>query len=315
MRVLGETLATEREALVKKFYEEQGKTISFQESDFRCPTCNRPFSPAEIEERQSEMRSTFNSNKVKNLMKIKKEGHSVRQSIDKNEQLIKESQSKQEELAAEILRIESNPLYSKEFTEPTLAEPSEKEKTLAIKIDELKKKIQSVDNSSKTTIEQLKQKISELNQKLGLKVVEKNSKQITSSEAQIKELNSQILQLESEIDKVSDLNRNNIYALEEEINSRFKMARFKLFSNLVNGDQVETCIATYNGVPFNDLNYAAQVNVGLDIVRTISSAKGVSAPIFIDFAESLNSVVDTNTQQILLKVTEEQTLHISNIKK
>ena len=93
------------------------------------------------------------------------------------------------------------------------------------------------------------------------------------------------------------------------------MARFKLFSNLVNGDQVETCIATYNGVPFNDLNYAAQVNVGLDIVRTISSAKGVSAPIFIDFAESLNSVVDTNTQQILLKVTEEQTLHISNIKK
>ena len=50
-----------------------------------------------------------------------------------------------------------------------------------------------------------------------------------------------------------------------------------------------------------------RINVGLDIIETISKYYDSFAPIFIDNAESVTDVYDTTSQQIKLVVKEEET--------
>lgn len=79
-----------------------------------------------------------------------------------------------------------------------------------------------------------------------------------------------------------------VEAVENRINGLFSLVRFKMFEQQINGGEVETCEATVNGVPYSDLNNAMKINAGLDIINAICKSEGVTAPIFIDNAESVN---------------------------
>jgi hypothetical protein len=59
----------------------------------------------------------------------------------------------------------------------------------------------------------------------------------------------------------------------------------------------------YNGVPYEGgLNNAARINVGLDIINTLGQHYGFSAPIFVDNAEAVTQLIDTDSQVIRLVV-------------
>ena len=93
--------------------------------------------------------------------------------------------------------------------------------------------------------------------------------------------------------------------LEEKINSKFKYARFKLFKTNINGGIEEVCETIFNGVPYSSgLNNAARINVGLDIISTLSEHYGVTAPIFVDNSEAVTKLIDINSQVISLVVSE-----------
>lgn len=96
-----------------------------------------------------------------------------------------------------------------------------------------------------------------------------------------------------------------IDAVEDKINSMFGIVKFKLFNRLVNGGEEEICDATLNGVPYPDCSTAERINMGLDIINAISRFKGVTAPIFIDNAESVIDILPTGTQVIRLVVSPE----------
>lgn len=80
----------------------------------------------------------------------------------------------------------------------------------------------------------------------------------------------------------------NIEAVEAAINSRFNLVRWRMYEQTIEGADVETCVATIDGVPFNSLNSAGQVLAGLDIIRTFCRYYGATAPVFIDNAESIS---------------------------
>ena len=65
-----------------------------------------------------------------------------------------------------------------------------------------------------------------------------------------------------------------------------------------------------NGTPYGVANTAAQVNAGLDIINTLCRFNNVSAPVFIDGAESVNKYIDTVSQMIFLQVTADAELVI-----
>ena len=93
--------------------------------------------------------------------------------------------------------------------------------------------------------------------------------------------------------------------VEDSINSMFRIARFRLFREQANGGTEDRCDVVYEGVPYINLNSGAKINVGIDIINTLSAAYGVSVPLFVDNAESVTRLEPSNNQIIRLIVSEE----------
>ena len=127
---------------------------------------------------------------------------------------------------------------------------------------------------------------------------------IADLESKEKLLATEFEKFQEELFLIEEFIRAKVSMLTDAINSKFKMARFKLFDVQINGGINECCEATYNGVPYASLNHGAQVNVGLDIINTIAEYAGFAPFIFIDNCESLTSVIETRGQQIRLIVSK-----------
>lgn len=129
---------------------------------------------------------------------------------------------------------------------------------------------------------------------------------IADLSAQEKALASEFEKLEHELHLTEEFIRTKVASLESKINSKFRYARFKLFEQQINGGLSEVCETTYEGVPYGGgLNNAARINVGLDIINTLSEHYKVTAPIFVDNAEAVTKLLETGGQQIRLIVSEQ----------
>lgn len=92
---------------------------------------------------------------------------------------------------------------------------------------------------------------------------------------------------------------------ENGMNERFRLAKFRLFREQANGGLEERCDVVYNGIPYNgNLNNGMKINVGIDIINTLSRAYGVTVPLFVDNAESVTELEKTDCQLIRLVVSE-----------
>lgn len=98
--------------------------------------------------------------------------------------------------------------------------------------------------------------------------------------------------------------------LLKRINGMFRYVSFSFVNEQLNGGEKLTCVCTVNGTPFLDVNNAGQINAGIDIINAICTAKGVSAPIFVDNAESVNQIIPSLSQIIRLVVTTDKELTI-----
>lgn len=97
---------------------------------------------------------------------------------------------------------------------------------------------------------------------------------------------------------------DQVQAVEKGIEKHFELARFKMFEELLNGGMTETCETTYNGVPYDSgLNSAMKINVGLDIIRTLSDFYQIRVPVFIDNAESMTKLIRIPSQTVRLVVS------------
>jgi len=92
--------------------------------------------------------------------------------------------------------------------------------------------------------------------------------------------------------------------IENSVNSHFQIARFRLFRQQINGSLEDCCDIMVNGVPYDDLNNAMKINVGLDIIETLSKHYNVRVPLFIDNAESVTKLAAIGSQAIRLVVSE-----------
>lgn len=135
-------------------------------------------------------------------------------------------------------------------------------------------------------------------------------KEIADLEAKGKQLAQQIADAEREEYTVEQFTKTKVEECEKRINAMFKFVSFRLFDFTIEGNPVETCIATIGGVPYGSANTASKVNAGLDIINTLCKFYGVCAPIFIDNRESVNELVDTESQIINLVVTNDKFLTI-----
>lgn len=130
-----------------------------------------------------------------------------------------------------------------------------------------------------------------------------------------REIGAQAASVEGEIDLLARYVRARCGALEENINRLFRTVRWKLFDTAKNGSLIDCCDATVNGIAYAPatLNTGASRNVDIEIVNVLSRTYGVTAPCFVDNAESIDSGKTgyPGGQRILLRRVDGQDLTLA----
>ena len=103
---------------------------------------------------------------------------------------------------------------------------------------------------------------------------------------------------------IDEYTRYKTQFVEDSINGLFRIARFRLFREQANGGVEPRCDVVYDGVPYISINNGAKINVGIDIINTLSRAYGVQVPLFVDNAESVTRLEAADCQIIRLVVSE-----------
>ena len=285
------------------------------ESECSCPTCGQDLPEEQIEEtkanfnrNKSELLETINAKgiELKNKVEsIKQENEQIQSEIDKVNKEIEKKNASISKLESEIKQAESTvkPVdENKQFIKL-----NDDKQTLEQKIEALQQSVDESVQKVQQEVASLKEQQSALQMDLSkLEQSEHSLERIKELEAQEKKLATEFEELEHQLYLTEEFIRTKVDLLEEKINSKFKYARFKLFETQINGGLKEVCETTFEGVPYSGgLNNAARINVGLDIINTLSKHYSVQAPIFVDNAESVTRLIDIDAQVISLIVSEQ----------
>jgi hypothetical protein len=306
--------------LRKEWNTENEKVFVFDESKGVCPTCKREVE--DLESKKQQFETNFKLNKSNELKSINTKGGSLKGSLEKAEKLHdelgvlltncnKEINSLQKQIEAEEGKL--NVPKGSVSIEFILSKNSEYN-SLESKISDLEK------TNDKPTFENsdlpmrrdtLSNELSNLKVELSEETAIGNAKiRVGQLEEEEKKLAQQISELEMQEFEVENFEKAKVNALETKINSKFKFAKFKLFETQINGGRIPSCETLYKGVPFPDLNNAARINIGIDIINTLTNYYEVNAPIFIDNRESVNRLIPCESQLVNLVVSKDKKLVI-----
>lgn len=311
--------ADRRDELNKEI-ERESKRIATLQSEFdtfnaqqfnkeSCPTCGQAL-PAD---KQAVLEAEFKTNKSKKLEEWKgliesavklKANYEEQQEImvSKIDSLTTEASQyndaynvkfKEYEAYSEP-NVEDDPFYADLKTQLFLLEVDDEPDAEAEELVKLDEELSSM-KSKKAGLE------TELNK---FKLIDDINHRILELETQQQKLVAEKNALDEASFLMDEFIKAKVNMLEENINSRFKLARFKMFNVMLNGNVEECCETTYKGVPYRSMNNAARINVGLDIINALTSYYKVNAPVFIDNAESVTEFVPVNSQTIKLIVDE-----------
>lgn len=309
------------ESLRNEWNEVNQETLDIDPNNFICPTCKRELEEHDIEDKKAVMHENFNQSKAKRLKTINEKGMKIKET---NEKLKLQVEADKQKLSSLYEELEAKKKYVKDLEfktfnfEPKLnLETNQEYQDILTQIQQLETKLQQPSQSN-NEVSELKEKksnleseLEELNKQLPYKEYNENLKlRITELQNEERELSQKFATLEGQEYLCEEFIKAKVEMLESSINSKFKYVSFKLFDVQVNGAINETCEALINGVTFSNANTASQINAGLDIINALSKHYGVQAPIFIDNRESVNQLIETDSQIINLIVSKDKKLKV-----
>lgn len=318
-------LKEEKQKLLDKYHFENKQDFIFDESETSCKCCGREYDLEKIEEIKADHEKIFNSNKKGKLLLITNDGTKYKNNIEKAEKLLVKDKEEVERLTNEVIELEKQNTeletklvdLEKQKSEINIDNPViEGEKELLSQIEAIQGQISNFKSNDNSTLiaekKSLQEQLSNIDKLLGKQQTNEDLKvRIQELNQEEKDLNIQIAALEGQQFLGEEFIRTKVELLESTINQKFKgEVQFKLFSEQINGGISETCIATVNGVPFTDANTASKMNAGISILNTLCEHYKVNAPVFLDNSESVNKIKDTESQLILLKVSQDKKLKV-----
>ena len=292
---------------------EHAKTFTLDNKECTCFACNRSFPENELAGKRAELSAKFELIKKQAKDAINAEG--VARNLEKQACASQITAYLQE--IVELQTRENDLLWSEDAVEakPKPINLAENLQYQALKlISEQTIEVKTIDLSEQKQLKQVHQwSINELNVLLSTKdQIDKNAIRIAELAADEKRFNKEFTDLEKIEFTIASFQKAKMSLIEDSINGRFKVVKWKMFNTLGNGGEEECCVATVNGIPYPDLNHARQIDVGIDCANAFSDYNRVYAPIIIDNSESCNSLLRTNSQLIKLAVTTDPHLKITN---
>ena len=276
-----------------------------------CPTCGQTLPAAQLKaatdsfevqkkKRLGEIEQTANANKEAKAAALDR--------ITSAEAEIAELERLMENQAKALAKAESNAVAIVD-----IKGYAEKREAIQRKVDALNGELADImtDTTSARAklidqISGIKNEISSWNAYLGKEsLLEYSRKRIEELQEDARRAAEKLDELESMLFLIDEYSRYKTQFVEDSINSMFRIARFRLFREQANGGVEDRCDVVFDGIPYINLNSAAKTNVGIDIINTLSTAYGVSVPLFVDNAESVTKLENSNNQIIRLVVSEE----------
>lgn len=297
------------------------KSIEFDENRTTCPTCHQELPAEEAEQ----MRLDFNQRKATELEQNISLGKAARQDKEKLEAEIekikKDLTAARMDLkaASERLNLINNDLIFEKKRNGEF-EDSQVYRDINAEIAQVEIAIErAVNKDTNAEVEKLSSDIQSdktilagLNQELQkFEMVKTYDVRLSELKDQDKSLKEQNQEIEKQLWLIEEFTRRKVKRIEESINERFSIVKWKLFDVQKNEGIKEMCEATYQGIEYSSgLNNGARINCDLDIIRTLSRELGITMPVFVDNAESVNTLQPIEGQMIELQVTEDEKLKV-----
>lgn len=329
--------------------EEYAEPLPLTDKDLTCPTCGQALPEdvrkqriADYEKRREKAKADYDArceahkskyekdkadfeDRRKQMMsditvKGQKAADDVRvyqKQIDEQDKEVSALKLRLECEKADLLKAKKDlddiPAYAEISDNADYIKAQEAIQSLEAQIKELRKK--TPDNAeAEARREILRDEISDIEAQIKAADNTKVKERIAELEEDQKSIGQKIAEQEQMIDLTESFIRAKMNMISEKINEKFKVVRFSLFENQINGGLKETCECTVNGVPYSSLNNGHRIIAGLDIIRSLSELYGVSAPVFIDNSEAISAgnFPEMDTQIIHLIVTDDKELTVES---
>lgn len=313
----------------------KARTWEWNEDDAFCPTCKQALPEDQVQKIMEESKKAFLNNQASDLKKLGDDAARIKEEVKKCEENTEYFKTQQKATQTQLDKAEAELIEARKALEKQTKKEEEKVsvETLLAEKPEYK---QVCDRIKKIEAEQEKpadEGMSEEDKKLKADVEKKlkdleSEREVLASrlavKAQWEKVNAQIVGLQEErtqwkeqidsldekIKAASDFQKRSCEVLEENVNRRFKLVRWKMFRRQLDGTDKPWCECSVDGVPYSDLNTAAKINAGLDITNTLKRHYGVDVPCVIDNAETVLEPLYDGGQQIRLTVTEDEEMRI-----
>lgn len=289
-------------------------TLSIEEV---CPACGRPLPEDKVREAREKATADFNARKAAELEETTAEGKRLAAIVETSSRGIAELEGKAAaaEQEAENKRRQADEVQAeidKLQADVPVPEEDPEYKRLKAEAKALKEKLSSLRTGNAEALAKASEEVAKLDSQIaGVETAlgavdqrERGLARIKDLEADERRLAGEFEDLERQLALTEQFIRSKVRLLTDKINAKFRLARFKLFDEQVNGALAEVCETTYHGVPYASLNHGGQMNVGLDIINTLAEHYRFLAPVWIDNAESVTEILPTRGQQIQLVVSK-----------
>jgi len=314
----------EQEKLRELFKKEKNVEFEFDEDEKYCPTCSKEYEENKMQEIKNNALLYFEELKNMKIKRISQQGKAFGIEIIKDEKDIQSFLNSIEIYNNNSLDIQKQ-LKELEVIKENLEEKLkninlgevafEGKKQLEDEIKDIEERIAIFETEDISQIKFKKGKFKNDLWEVEKLLAKKDNNEILKnriSELEKEERGLAILQatLEGQDFLCEEFIRTKVELLEGNINKKFNGLSFKLFDSQINGGLTETCEALIDGVPFNAANTASQINAGLQIINTLCDHYDVTAPIFVDNAESVNKLERCESQLIKLVVSLDKKLKV-----
>ena len=311
------------DGLVKSYNEVAERKFAYKTTV--CKSCGQILP----KDRVNALKESFESEKKADLFAIDKEGKAVKFELDSKRKELADLATKKGEIEGSLIALEKRQKAAEDGLNNLPNEVSDLSGNA--EYEALK--------TSLTDVEEALEKVSEKQKELEavtdrfhsnrfdarrLEVEIANIQAQNNASANLKDRIAELEEEQRTIGQKIALSEQKLILLEQfsirksellskKVTDQFELAKFSLFSQQINGALIEQCEITLKGVKYRDMNSGHKIICALDIIRTFQNKLGISAPVFIDNSETINSfnLPQMDCQVILLKVTDDKELVVA----
>ena len=299
--------------LDNRIVEYRNRWISLNGETFTggsCPTCGQNLPAAQLQAAKDQ----FDANKQKRLNDILQTANSYKESKAQAEDRLGRMVEELAQIESEVTELAGRIIAA----EDTVVEPKDMEHyaenahSINEKIKRLNGELADMMMNTSAVTQKLRSEKNEIQEAINnqMAIISKENLLIYSKH-RVEELredarnSAECLEaIEKMLYLMDEYSRYKTRFVEDSINGLFRIARFRLFREQANGGIEDRCDVVYDGIPYISVNNGMKINLGIDIINTLSVAYGVRVPLFVDNAESVTKLEACGSQIIRLVVSE-----------